>query len=98
MSHVAYLAYLVIAIGSMLVGAARLGILDRRLLRSLLITVPLFVLFDLVGVARGWFYTNPSLNIWVLPGGISIEELINLMFLTMFSIALSLGFRRWRHG
>jgi hypothetical protein len=97
MSHVAYFAYLVIAVGAMLAEAARMGILDRRLVRSLLVTVPLFFLFDLLGVARGWFYTDPSLNIWVLPGGVSVEELINLAFLTLFSVALSLGFRRWRH-
>jgi len=97
MSHFAYLAYLVIAVGAMLAGTARLGILDGRLLRSIVITVPFFFLFDLLGVARGWFYTDASLNIWVLPGGVSLEELINLAFLTMFSVALSVGVRRWRH-
>jgi hypothetical protein len=96
MSRFAYLAYLVIAVGAIGAEGARMGILDRRMVRSLLVTVPLFFLFDLLGVARGWFDTNPSLNIWVLPGGVSLEEIINLAFLTMFSVALSLGFRRWR--
>jgi hypothetical protein len=97
MSHFAYLAYLVIAVGAIVAEGARLGILDRRMVRSLLVTVPLFLLFDLLGVARGWFYTSPSLNIWVLPGGVSLEEIINLVFLTVFSVALSRGFRQTRH-
>jgi hypothetical protein len=96
MSRFAYLAYLVIAVGAILAEGAWMGILDRRLVRSLLVTVPLFFVFDLLGVARGWFYTSPSLNIWVLPGGVSVEELVNLAFLTTFSVTLSLGFRRWR--
>lgn len=97
MSHFAYLAYLVIAVAAIVAEGARMGILDRRLVRSLVITVPFFFLFDLLGVARGWFYTDPSLNIWVLPGGVSLEEIINLAFLTVFSVALSLGFRQARH-
>lgn len=96
MSHFAYLAYLVIAVVAILAEGARMGILDRRMVRSLLVTVPFFFAFDLIGVARGWFYTDPGLNIWVLPGGVSVEEVINLAFLTVFSVALSLGFRRWR--
>lgn len=98
MSHFAYLAYLVVMLSSMLVVCAARGILDRRLLRAVLITVPIFFVFDAFGVARGWFYTEPSLNVWILPGGISIEEVINLAFLTLFAIALSLGFRKVRHG
>jgi len=97
MSHFAYLAYLVIAVAAIVAETARMGILDRRLLRSLLITVPFFFVFDLLGVARGWFYTDPSLNVWVLPGGVSLEEIINLAFLTVFSVALSRGFRQARH-
>ena len=97
MSHFAYLAYLLIASSGMLVICAWRGILDRRLLRALLITVPIFLLFDALGVARGWFYTEPSLNVWILPGGISIEEVINLSFLTVLAIDLSLGFRKAGH-
>jgi hypothetical protein len=82
----------------MLVVCARRGILDRRLLRAGVITVTLFLVFDAFGVARGWFYTEPSLNVWILPGGISIEEVINLAFLTLFAIELSLGFRQIGHG
>lgn len=97
MSHFAYLAYLVAALSGMLVLCALRGILDRRLLRAVLITVPIFFVFDAFGVARGWFYAAPSLNVWILPGGISIEEVINLAFLTALAIDLSLGFRRLRH-
>lgn len=97
MSHFAYLAYLVVATGGMLAVCAWRGILDRRLLRAVLVTVPVFLAFDIVGVARGWFSTDPSLNVWILPGGASIEEVINLAFLTVLSIDLSLGVRRGRH-
>ncbi len=53
MSRFAYLAYLVVSSSSMLVIAGWRGILDRRLDRALLITVPTFVVFDAFGVARG---------------------------------------------
>lgn len=98
MSHFGYLAYLLVMLSSMVVVCAARGILDRRLLRALLVTLPIFLVFDGVGVARGWFYTGPSLNVWILPGGISIEEVINLAFLTLFAIELSLGFRKVPHG
>ena len=97
MSHFAYLAYLVIATGGMLAICAWRGILNRRLLRAVLVTVPLFFAFDTFGVARGWFSTEPTLNVWILPGGVSIEEIINLAFLTVLSVDLSLGFRSVRH-
>ena len=97
MSHVAYLAYLVVATGGMLAVCALRGILHRQLLRAVLVTVPLFFAFDIVGVARGWFSTEPSLNVWILPGGVSIEEIINLAFLTILSVDLSLRFRRPGH-
>jgi hypothetical protein len=97
MGRFAYLAYLAISFGSMLAICAWLGTLDRRMLRALLVTVPIFFVLDLVGVARGWFYTDPSLNVWILPGGVSIEEVINLGFLTLFSVALAADLRRWRH-
>jgi lycopene cyclase domain-containing protein len=98
MSRIAYLAYLIVMSGGMLVGCRRLGILDRRLLRAVALTVAVFFVFDLVGVARGWFHTDPALNLWILPGGVSIEEVINLMFLTALSVVLAQGWRWWRHA
>jgi hypothetical protein len=98
MSRIAYLAYLVVMSGGILVGCRRLGILDRRLLHAVGFTIAVFFAFDLVGVARGWFYTDPALNLWILPGGVSIEEVINLMFLTALSVVLAQGWRRWRHA
>lgn len=96
MTRFAYLAYLLVAAGAMLAESARMRLLDFRLLRALLVTMPIFLAFDALGVARGWFETDPKLNLWILPGGISVEEVINLAFLTMLSVALSLGFRRLR--
>jgi hypothetical protein len=97
MGHFAYLAYLVIALAGITAIAFRRGILDHRLVRAVLVTVAVFFLFDTIGVARGWFYTAPSLNVWILPGGVSIEEVIDLVFLTVLSIELSFGIRRRRH-
>lgn len=98
MSHLAYLAYLVMATGGMLTVCFFRGILNRRLLRAVLVTVPLFFAFDMFGVARGWFATEPSLNVWILPGGVSIEEIIDLAFLTVLAVDLSLGFREVRRA
>jgi hypothetical protein len=97
MSRFAYLAYLVVSVSGMLAMCAWMGTLDRRMLRALLVTIPIFFVFDLVGVARGWFYTDPRLNVWILPGGVSVEEVINLGFLTVLSVVLAADFRRWRH-
>ena len=98
MSRFAYLAYLVIASGGMLAVSRWRGHLDGRLLRAVLVTVPLFLIFDVVGVARGWFYTSASLNVWILPGGVSLEEVVNLAFLTILSVDLAQGFTRRRHA
>ena len=68
------------------------GVLQSRLLRSALVTVPLFLCFDLLGAARGWFTSDPHLNSAVVPPGIPLEEPILLFFLALVSISL------WRAG
>ncbi len=67
------------------------GVTGRRLVRAILVTLPLFLCFDLVGASRGWFHSNPHLNSVIFPPGIPLEEPILLAFLTMISIALWRG-------
>jgi lycopene cyclase domain-containing protein len=70
------------------------GIAGRRLLRTILSTVPIFLAFDLLGAARGWFSSDPRLNTAIVPPGIPLEEPILLAFLTLVSISLWWGARR----
>jgi lycopene cyclase domain-containing protein len=66
----------------------------RRLLRALLVTVPLFLGFDAAGAARGWFHSNPRLNVLIFPPGIPLEEPILLGFLTLLSVVIWKGVQR----
>ena len=72
----------------------RTGVVSRQLVRTVLITVPIFLVFDLIGSARGWFYSNPHLNLLILSPGIPIEEPVLLAFLTLVSVSLLQGARR----
>jgi lycopene cyclase domain-containing protein len=60
----------------------------RRLLAVVALTVPLFLCFDLLGAARGWFASNPHLNSLIVPPGIPLEEPLLLAFLTVLSVSL----------
>jgi lycopene cyclase domain-containing protein len=64
------------------------GIISPRLARSGAVTVLLFLCFDLVGAARGWFTSSPRLNSVIVSPGIPLEEPILLFFLTLISISL----------
>ncbi len=72
----------------------RTGVLSRRLIWTISLTVPLFLIFDIVGASRGWFSSNPHLNVLIVPPGIPLEEPILLAFLTLVSISLWQGARR----
>ncbi|MDQ6637043.1 MAG: hypothetical protein M3Y62_04560 [Candidatus Dormibacteraeota bacterium] len=84
--------YLLLLIGSwtgtlVLAGRWQLGF-GRRLVRAVLITVPLFLAFDVMGSARGWFASDPRLNSVIFPPGIPLEEPILLGFLTLVSVVI----------
>ena len=64
----------------------RLGAAGPRLLRALAVTVPLFLLFDGVGAARGWSRSDPALNSLILPPGIPVEEPLLLGFLVLLAV------------
>jgi hypothetical protein len=73
----------------------RLGASGPRLLRAIAVTVPVFIAIDALGARRGWFRSDPHLNVAILPPGISVEEPLLLTFLVLISIVLWRGASRW---
>lgn len=73
----------------------RLGVSRHRLLRAIALTVPVFLVLDAAGAARGWFRSNPDLNVAIVPPGISLEEPLLLSFLVLLSIVLWRAAGRW---
>ncbi|HSP08228.1 MAG TPA: lycopene cyclase domain-containing protein [Candidatus Dormibacteraeota bacterium] len=66
----------------------RLGAFGPRLVRAIALTVPVFLVIDAVGAARGWFSSDPHLSVAILPPGISFEEPFLLTFLAILSVVL----------
>lgn len=96
MSHVLYLLTILAGIAGITVFDRRYvtSVFDSRLARALLVTVPLFLLFDALGAWRGWFASNPHLNVLIVRPGIPLEEPILLAFLAFLSLSLWQGARR----
>ena len=90
MTRYAYLAILLLSFAGVAFVIRRFGLkVDSRLvLRAVALTVPVFLLVDAIGAARGWFFSNPRLNIAIFPPGVSLEEPVLLAFLTFLSITL----------
>jgi hypothetical protein len=70
------------------------GVVSRRLARPIIAVLAVFLAFDVVGAARGWFASNPDWVIASVPPGIPPEEPLLLAFLALFSVVLFEGFRR----
>jgi lycopene cyclase domain-containing protein len=98
MLRVLYLiAILVSFIGVLVLDRRRLPIIGpRRVLRTVAVTVPLFLAFDVLGAARGWFASDPRLNLLIIPPGVPVEEPLLLAFITLVSITFLEAFRRAR--
>lgn len=96
MTQYAYLACILVSLTGVLLLNLRLGtgVLGRQFVRSALVTVPLFLCFDLLGASRGWFASSPRLNSVIVSPGIPLEEPILLFFLTLISISLFWAARR----
>jgi lycopene cyclase domain-containing protein len=96
MTHALYLAAILGSLAGISLLDRRLhtGIASPRLVRTVAVTVGTFLVFDLVGSARGWFASNPSLNVHIFPPGIPLEEPVLLTLLTVTSVALWCGLRR----
>lgn len=89
----AYLGAIAASFAGVLALDARLGtgVRGRRLTRAIGVTVPVFLAFDAVGAARGWFYSNPERNSAIVPPGIPLEEPLLLGFLTLVSVVVHRG-------
>ena len=86
----AYLAVLLFSVAGVafMVRRFHLKVDSRMVLRAAALTLPVFLLVDAIGAARGWFFSNPQLSIAIVPPGISLEEPVLLAFLAFLSIAL----------
>ena len=96
--HIAYLAVLLFSVAGVAVVVRRfhLKVDSGHVLRAVALTVPVFLLVDAIGAARGWFFSSPSLNIAIFPPGISLEEPVLLAFLAFLSIVLRQALARQR--
>jgi hypothetical protein len=65
----------------------RLGVAGPGLVRALALTIPLFLAFDALGAARGWFRSDPALNSLIVWPGVPLEEPLLLGFLTLLAAA-----------
>jgi hypothetical protein len=83
-----------LAIVLSLVGAAlidrrlRLGLWSRATAVAIVVVEVVFLLFDVIGSAGGWFASSPSWVIAVVPPGIPPEEPLLLAFITVWAILL----------
>jgi lycopene cyclase domain-containing protein len=66
----------------------------RRLALTIAVVLVIFLAFDLVGAARGWFASDPDLVVLLVPPGIPLEEPILLGFLAFLTVALYAALRR----
>jgi lycopene beta-cyclase len=49
----------------------------RRLLRAMALPVALFVVWDVIAIARGhWSFSERYVTGWLLPGDLPVEELV----------------------
>jgi len=103
--QVAYLLALLVSVAGVTLVDRRFGArimaagpARRRLAIVIACVLVVFLLFDLVGAARGWFASDPDLVVALIPPGIPIEEPILLGFLAFLTVALYTALRRRRGG
>ncbi len=74
---------------------ARIYRRPRRLLRAMWLPVLLFVVWDIVAIARGhWDFDERYVTGWVLPGDLPVEE---LAFFIVIPLCALLTFEASRH-
>ena len=73
----------------------RLGIWSRPTLVAVVAVESVFLAFDLLGAARGWFATDTAWVVAYWPPGIPPEEPLLLAFITVWAIALDRLAGRW---
>jgi hypothetical protein len=74
------------------------GVVSWRLARPIVAVLAVFLAFDALGAARGWFASSRDWVVAYLEPGIPPEEPLLLAFLALFSVVLFEGFRRRRPG
>lgn len=100
----AYLFALLFSIAAMLTVDRRFTLAffsnARRTAITLAISVSVFIVWDLLGVALDIFYSpgSPYMSGWYITPHFPVEELFFLFFLCYFTLILYLiGVRLWRH-
>jgi xanthine/uracil permease len=96
-----YLAVILVSLAGVSLLARRHlpGVMSRRLVAPVAAVLVVFLAFDVVGAARGWFASNEDWVVAYWEPGIPPEEPLLLAFLALFSIVLFEGFRRgWRRA
>jgi lycopene beta-cyclase len=67
----------------------------RRLLLTLLVAMTPFVIWDLVGIARGhWSFSERFTSGWDLPGGMPLEELLFFVVVPICALLTHQAVRR----
>ena len=91
-----YLLAILGSLGGVVVLARRFlpGVLSLRLLAPVVLVLAVFLAFDVVGSARGWFASSDQWVVAIVPPGIPPEEPLLLAFLALFSVVLVEAFRR----
>jgi hypothetical protein len=90
-----YLLVILFSFGGVLLLAHRFlpGVVGLRLLRPIVAVLVVFLAFDVVGAARGWFASNLDWVVAYFEPGIPPEEPLLLAFLALFSVVLFESFR-----
>lgn len=73
----------------------RLGVVGARLVVPVAVVEVAFLAFDLVGVVRGWFASEPDRVVAIVAPGIPLEEPLLLAFLAGFAIVVFRILSRW---
>lgn len=93
-----YLAVILVSVAGVTLLARRHlpGVVSPRLARPIAAVLLVFLAFDMVGAARGWFASDERWVVGLVEPGIPPEEPLLLAFLALFSVVLLEGFARAR--